>query len=60
MTHDACMVHDDACCMIMRESRPLQRVSRVFHEQDYVYDAEQDVAEHPQDVVWRHSATRYR
>ena len=46
------MLHDDACCMMMRNSMSLQGVS---NEQDY--DAQHDVAEHPQGARWRHSAT---
>ena len=42
------MLHDDACCMMMRDSLSLQGVS---NEQDYMYDAQQDAAEHPQDAV---------
>ena len=40
------LMHDDACCMMMRDSLSLQGVS---NEQDY--DAQQDAAEHPQDAV---------
>ena len=36
------LMHDDACCMMMRDSLSLQGVS---NEQDY--DAQHDVAEHP-------------
>ena len=46
------MLHDDACCMMMRNSLSLQGVS---NEQDY--DALHDVVEHPQGALWRHSAT---
>jgi hypothetical protein len=37
------LMHDDACCVMTRESLSLQGVS---NEQDY--DAQHDVAEHPQ------------
>ena len=40
------LMHDDAFCMMMRDSMSLQGVS---NEQDY--DAQQDAAEHPQDAV---------
>ena len=46
------LMHDDACCMMMRDSLSLQGVS---NEQDY--DAQQDAAEHPPDAVWCNSAT---
>ena len=46
------LMHDDACCMMMNDSLSLQGVS---NEQDC--DAQHDVAEHPQDALWRHSAT---
>ena len=36
------LMHDDACCMKMRDSMSLQGVT---HEQDY--DAQHDAAEHP-------------
>ena len=39
------LMHDDACCMMMRDRLSLRRVS---NEQDY--DAQHDVAEHPQDA----------
>ena len=40
------LMHDDACCMMMRDSMSLQGVT---NEQDY--DAQHDAAEHPQDVT---------
>ena len=40
------LMHDDACCMMMRDSMSLQGVT---NEQDY--DAQHDAAEHPQDAV---------
>jgi hypothetical protein len=39
-------MHDEACCMMMRDSMSLQGVS---NEQDY--DVHHDVAEHPQDAL---------
>ena len=39
------LMHDDACCMMMRDSMSLQGVN---NEQDY--DAQHDAAEHPQDA----------
>jgi hypothetical protein len=38
--------HDDACCMMMRDSMLLQGVSNA---QDY--DVQHDVFEHPQDAL---------
>ena len=46
------LMHDDARCMMMRDSLSLQGVS---NEQDY--DVEHDAAEHPHDAVLRNSAT---
>ena len=46
------LMHDDAWCMMIRDSMSLQGVT---DEQDY--DARHDAAEHPQDAVWRNSAT---
>jgi hypothetical protein len=40
------LMDDDACCMMMHDSVSLQGVS---NEQDY--DAQHDVAKHPQDAV---------
>ena len=40
------LMHDDACCMMMRDSMSLQGVT---NEQDY--DAQHDAAEHPQDAT---------
>jgi hypothetical protein len=40
------LMHDDACCMMMRDSMSLQGVN---NEQDY--DAQHDAAEHPQDAT---------
>jgi hypothetical protein len=40
------LMHDDACCMIMRDSLSLQGVSS---EQDY--DVQQVAAEHPQNAL---------
>jgi hypothetical protein len=52
MTHDGhcrmMLMHDHACCMMMRDSMSLQGVS---NEQDYMYDAQHDVAEHFQDAM---------
>ena len=42
------LMHDDACCMMMRDSMPLQGVN---NEQDYMYDAQHDAAEHTQDAT---------
>ena len=44
------LMHDDAWCMMIRDSMSLQGVT---NEQDY--DAQHDAAE--QDAVWRNSAT---
>jgi hypothetical protein len=46
------LMHDDACCMMMRDSLSLQGVS---NEQDY--DVQHDAAEHTEDALWHHSAT---
>jgi hypothetical protein len=40
------MMHDDACCMMIRDSLSLRGVS---NEQDY--DVQHDAAEHPQDAM---------
>ena len=40
------LMHDDACCMMMRDRLSLQGVN---NEQDY--DAQHDAAEHPQDAT---------
>ena len=40
------LMHDDACCMMMRDSMSPQGVN---NEQGY--DAQHDAAENPQDVV---------
>ena len=40
------LMHDDACCMMMRDSMSLQGVT---NEQDY--DAQHDATEHPHDAV---------
>ena len=46
------LMHDDARCMMIRDSLSLQGVS---NEQDYDqnmnYDAQHDAAEHPQDAL---------
>ena len=39
------LMHDDACCMMMRDSLSLQGVRSVSNEQDY--DVQHDAAEHP-------------
>ena len=40
------LMHDDACCIMMRDSMSLQGVN---NEQDY--DSQHDAAEHPHDAT---------